>query len=185
MPCGGRVRPTLTCNAVGRHVSPGAHQSCLRPFALVQPCRPGTFIPWPSPVGGRPCGRYSDHRRPFCHRPGGVCHVDFDGNPEGGITSNPCGSFRSNRTVSSPDGRILGKMCHSERSGISPGLKHPRGKRTTPFHRRYKLLLSNKARRRFFLLQKAKDPLKTRDGPVKKEAEIPFFRHITVAAPDL
>ncbi len=120
LPYGGRVRPTLTCNAVGRHVSRLVRTkvvSALSPwFSHVQPgdihtlalsCGEGRFVADTQTIAalfatGQVAARY----------------VDFDGNPEGGITSNPCGSFEAIEAVSSPDGRILGKMCHSERSGI-------------------------------------------------------------------
>ena len=41
--------------------------------------------------------------------------MDFDGNPTYDIRFNPNGSFGAVEAVTSPDGRILGKMGHSER----------------------------------------------------------------------
>lgn len=47
-------------------------------------------------------------------------YVDLSGKPTMNIDFNPCGSSMAIEAISSPDGRILGKMGHSERSG--PGL---------------------------------------------------------------
>ena len=47
-------------------------------------------------------------------------YVDFDGNPTYDIAFNPNGSFDAIEGITSPNGRIFGKMGHSERysSGI-------------------------------------------------------------------
>ena len=44
-------------------------------------------------------------------------YVDFEGNPTYDIAHNPNGSFGAIEGILSPDGRILGKMGHSERIG--------------------------------------------------------------------
>ena len=44
-------------------------------------------------------------------------YVDFDGNPSRETDFNPNGSFMAVEAVTSPDGRVLGKMGHSERTG--------------------------------------------------------------------
>lgn len=44
-------------------------------------------------------------------------YVDFNGNPTYDIEYNPNGSIYSVEGITSPDGRILGKMGHSERIG--------------------------------------------------------------------
>ncbi len=44
-------------------------------------------------------------------------YVDFDGNPSMDISFNPNGSAMAIEGITSPDGRILGKMGHSERIG--------------------------------------------------------------------
>ena len=46
-------------------------------------------------------------------------YVDMDGNPTSDIHFNPNNSFNAIEGITSPDGRILGKMGHSERSGNS------------------------------------------------------------------
>lgn len=44
-------------------------------------------------------------------------YVDFDGNPSMDIAFNPNGSVMAIEGITSPDGRVLGKMGHSERIG--------------------------------------------------------------------
>lgn len=44
-------------------------------------------------------------------------YVDFDGNPSIDIAFNPNGSVMAIEGITSPDGRVLGKMGHSERIG--------------------------------------------------------------------
>lgn len=44
-------------------------------------------------------------------------YVDFQGNPTYDIDFNPNGSAYAIEGITSPDGRILGKMAHSERTG--------------------------------------------------------------------
>ena len=44
-------------------------------------------------------------------------YVDFDGNPTMDIRFNPNSSIDAIEGITSPDGRVFGKMAHSERSG--------------------------------------------------------------------
>ena len=44
-------------------------------------------------------------------------YVDFDGEPTFDIHCNPNTSFDAIEGITSPDGRVLGKMGHSERMG--------------------------------------------------------------------
>ena len=44
-------------------------------------------------------------------------YVDLDGNPTMDEDFNPNGSYAAIEGITSPDGRILGKMGHSERIG--------------------------------------------------------------------
>ena len=44
-------------------------------------------------------------------------YVDFDGNPSMDIAFNPNGSVMAIEGITSPDGRVFGKMGHSERIG--------------------------------------------------------------------
>ena len=47
-------------------------------------------------------------------------YVDADGNPTMDINYNPNGSVMAIEGITSPDGRVLGKMGHTER--YNPGL---------------------------------------------------------------
>ena len=44
-------------------------------------------------------------------------YVDFDGNPSDDIRFNPNGSTYAIEGMTSPDGRVFGKMGHAERTG--------------------------------------------------------------------
>lgn len=44
-------------------------------------------------------------------------YVDFSGKPSMDIAFNPNGSMMAIEGITSPDGRVLGKMGHSERIG--------------------------------------------------------------------
>ena len=44
-------------------------------------------------------------------------YVDFNGNPTMDIKYNPNGSMLAIEGITSPDGRVFGKMGHSERIG--------------------------------------------------------------------
>ena len=44
-------------------------------------------------------------------------YVDIDGNPTMDEDFNPNGSYCAIEGITSPDGRVLGKMAHSERRG--------------------------------------------------------------------
>ncbi len=44
-------------------------------------------------------------------------YVDFEGNPSDDVQFNPNGSFYAIEGITSPDGRIFGKMGHTERRG--------------------------------------------------------------------
>jgi len=46
-------------------------------------------------------------------------YVDLDGNATYDIRFNPNGSFEAIEGITSPDGRVLGKMGHSERIGTN------------------------------------------------------------------
>ncbi|RCW50774.1 MULTISPECIES: phosphoribosylformylglycinamidine synthase [unclassified Halanaerobium] len=113
--------PTLTFNTIGRHVSTMVHTRIASDKS-----------PWFSSV------EVGDiHTVPVSHGEGrfvadlklieklrangqiAAQYVDFEGNPSMDIEFNPNGSMAAVEAISSPDGRILGKMAHSERIGSS------------------------------------------------------------------
>ncbi len=111
--------PTLTFNRIGRHIS------CLINTRVVS-----NLSPWLSKV------QLGDiHTIPASHGEGrfvaspvvvdqlrhqgqiATQYVDFDGQPTYDIRFNPNGSDEAIESITSPDGRVLGKMGHSERIG--------------------------------------------------------------------
>ncbi|MEG0430781.1 MAG: phosphoribosylformylglycinamidine synthase [Anaerovoracaceae bacterium] len=111
--------PTLTYNKIGRHVS-----------CLVKTRIASVKSPWLSEV------QVDDvHTIPVSHGEGNfICnddvlkeliangqiatqYVDFDGNPSMDIKYNPNNSVMAIEGITSPDGRVFGKMGHSERIG--------------------------------------------------------------------
>ncbi len=111
--------PTLTYNAIGRHQSRLVRTRGLQPESLAL---------------GHPGGR-GVHRAHFPRRgslPGrgtlvkqlaargqiATQYVDLAGNATTDVRFNPNGSIYAIEGITSPDGRILGKMGHSERKGF-------------------------------------------------------------------
>jgi len=119
--------PTLTYNTIGRHVS------CMVHTKLVS-----SLSPW---FSGVKLGEV--HTVPISHGEGrfvasheviqtlmnkgqiATQYVDLDGNPSNDRLYNPNGSFEAIEGITSPDGRILGKMAHSERTGKSVAINVP------------------------------------------------------------
>lgn len=123
--------PTLTYNKIGRHVS-----------CMVQTKVVSVLSPW---FSGVTLGDI--HTVPVSHGEGrfvasqdiietlaangqiATQYVDFNGKPSSNVLFNPNGSFEAIEGITSPDGRILGKMAHSERTGYGvasniPGEKY-------------------------------------------------------------
>lgn len=125
--------PTLTYNAIGRHMS-----------KMVMTKIVSNLSPWLSNV------KVGDiHTIPISHGEGRFAasmpdikamakngqiatqYVDFKGNPTYDINFNPNSSLEAIEGITSPDGRVLGKMGHSERIGLNviknvPGDKEQR-----------------------------------------------------------
>ena len=111
--------PTLTFNTLGRHVS-----------RMVYTRVTSVKSPW---LMGAEAGQI--HTVPVSHGEGrfvadaqtvarlmangqiATQYVDLEGNPSMDIQWNPNGSVCAIEGITSPDGRILGKMGHSERQG--------------------------------------------------------------------
>lgn len=115
----GADTPTLTCNKIGRHVS-----------CLVRTRVASVKSPWLAKLEAG-----AVHTLPVSHGEGrfiaseemlkdlekngqiAMQYVDFDGKPSMDIKYNPNYSDMAIEAITSPDGRILGKMGHSERKG--------------------------------------------------------------------
>ena len=114
-----RNAPTLTFNSIGRHVS-----------RMVTTRVASTLSPW---LSG--CDIGDLHTIPVSHGEGrfltgpaaaqqlaaagqiATQYADADGNPSMDPACNPNGSLLAVEGITSPDGRVFGKMGHSERIG--------------------------------------------------------------------
>ena len=111
--------PTLTFNTVGRHIS---HMAYTRVTSVKSPwlsgVEAGEVFAVPISHGE---GRFvaSDETIKALAQNGQIAtqYVDLSGNPSDSIKWNVNGSVCAIEGITSPDGRILGKMGHSERKG--------------------------------------------------------------------
>ena len=122
--------PTLTFNQVGRHVSCMARTrvtSVLSPWFLRS--EPGAIH---TIVFSHGEGRFiaNDDVMKDLITNGQIAtqYVDFNGNPTMELPFNPNGSVNAVEGITSPDGRILGKMGHSERMGTNVAKNVPGNK---------------------------------------------------------
>jgi phosphoribosylformylglycinamidine synthase len=123
--------PTLVHNSIGRHIS------CYARTRVVS-----QLSPWLTD-----CEIGDIHRVPVSHGEGkffaspeitaalaasgqiATQYCDADGAPSMDIAINPNGSLAAIEGITSPCGRVFGKMAHTERSGTQvakniPGTKH-------------------------------------------------------------
>ncbi len=111
--------PTLTFNRIGRHMSRMVETrvaSGLSPWLnLVQPGDVHTVAV--SHGEGRLVANRAHLERLAANGQIATQYVNADGNPSMDITVNPNGSDWAIEGITSPDGRIFGKMGHSERMG--------------------------------------------------------------------
>lgn len=119
--------PTLTFNSIGRHAS------CLVRTKVVS-----TLSPWFSNVQagdvhtiaishgeGRFVATEEEITKLFGSGQIATQYVDVNGSPTYDITWNPNGSMHAVEGITSPDGRVLGKMGHSERIGSHVAVNVP------------------------------------------------------------
>ncbi len=111
--------PTLTFNTVGRHISRMAYTritSVKSPwFSLVNA---GDIHAVPISHGeGRFVAADSVLEKLIANGQVATQYVSPDGKPANDIEYNPNGSVCAIEGITSPDGRVLGKMGHSERKG--------------------------------------------------------------------
>jgi phosphoribosylformylglycinamidine synthase len=117
----GEKDPTLTYNKIGRHTS-----------KMVQTKVVSTLSPWLSnasigdihtvPVShgeGRFAGDSEEIKKLITKGQVATQYVDLQGEATYDIKYNPNGSYFAIEGVTSPDGRIFGKMAHSERIGAN------------------------------------------------------------------
>ncbi len=119
--------PTLTYNRIGRHVSRMVRTrivSVLSPWFIHH--EPGDIHIIPVSHGE---GRFiaSDELIKQLLEKGQVAtqYVDMEGKPTMDVNFNPNGSMNAVEGVTSPDGRILGKMGHTERMSFNTAINIP------------------------------------------------------------
>ena len=113
--------PTLTTNHIGRHISKMAYTRVVSGkspwLSLVQP---GDIHAIPISHGeGRFVAGDAWIKKLFDEGCVATQYVDLNGHPTMDEDFNPNGSYAAIEGITSPDGRILGKMGHSERIGQS------------------------------------------------------------------
>ncbi|MDD6847467.1 MAG: phosphoribosylformylglycinamidine synthase, partial [Oscillospiraceae bacterium] len=111
--------PTLTFNTVGRHIS---HMAYTRVTSVKSPwfagVNAGDVFAIPVSHGeGRFVADSETVKNLIANGQVATQYVDLNGNPSDDITYNLNGSVCAIEGITSPDGRILGKMGHSERKG--------------------------------------------------------------------
>ena len=111
--------PTLTYNRIGRHQSRYVSTrvtSAMSPW--LSKCTPGDIYVQPISHGE---GRFTATEESLntLESNGQIAfqYVDFEGTPSMDIVHNPNGSVWAVEGICSPDGRVLGKMAHTERYG--------------------------------------------------------------------
>ena len=111
--------PTLTYNTIGRHQSKLVHtRIASNKSPWLSKVNVGDIYTVPISHGE---GRFiaeSDLIKQLSENGQIITqYVDLNGNPTFDIQYNPNGSFCAIEGITSPDGRVLGKMGHSERKG--------------------------------------------------------------------
>ncbi|MDR2078922.1 MAG: phosphoribosylformylglycinamidine synthase subunit PurQ, partial [Treponema sp.] len=111
--------PTLSFNRIGRHVSRMVRTKVISnasPWLFLD--EPGTIHILPVSHGeGRVVIREEEGRALFASGQVPFCYADARGNPTMAEPDNPNGSDFAIEGLTSPDGRVLGKMAHAERCG--------------------------------------------------------------------
>ena len=111
--------PTLTFNTIGRHQSKMAYTritSNLSPW-LRRAALGATYVIPVSHGEGRFVAPREWIERLFANGQVATQYVDLQGNPTMDEEYNMNGSYMAIEGITSPDGRVLGKMGHSERRG--------------------------------------------------------------------
>ena len=111
--------PTLTFNTIGRHIS---HMAYTRVTSTKSPwfanVNAGDIFAVPVSHGeGRFMADSETVKKLFENGQVATQYVDLQGNPSEDIAYNLNGSVCAIEGITSPDGRVLGKMGHSERKG--------------------------------------------------------------------
>ena len=111
--------PTLTFNSIGRHISRISYTKIVsnRSPWLSKAELGGVYAIPISHGEGRFVANDAWINKLFASGCVATQYVDLNGNPTMDEDFNPNGSYAAIEGITSPDGRILGKMGHSERIG--------------------------------------------------------------------
>lgn len=113
--------PTLAMNTIGRHISKMVYTKVVTNQSpwLAGATLGGVYCNPASHGEGRFVANDAWLTKLFANGQVATQYVDADGNPTMDEFWNPNGSYMAIEGITSPDGRILGKMAHSERRGDS------------------------------------------------------------------
>lgn len=111
--------PTLTTNRIGRHISKSVYTKVVtNKSPWLRKAELGGVYSVPASHGeGRFVANDEWLRRLFENGQVATQYVDVDGTPTMDEDFNPNASYCAIEGITSPDGRVLGKMAHSERRG--------------------------------------------------------------------
>ena len=111
--------PTLTTNHIGRHISKSVYTKVVTNKSpwLLKAELGGVYTIPASHGEGRFVADKECIDALFANGQVATRYVDIDGNPTMDEDYNPNGSYAAIEGITSPDGRVLGKMAHSERIG--------------------------------------------------------------------
>ena len=111
--------PTLAMNTIGRHVSKMVYTKVMSNRSpWLQGAEPGKIYCIPASHGeGRFVAKEEWLQKLFANGQVATQYVNAEGVPTMDEFWNPNGSYMAIEGITSPDGRIFGKMAHSERRG--------------------------------------------------------------------
>lgn len=111
--------PTLTTNRIGRHISKSVYTKVVtNKSPWLSKAELGGVYSIPASHGeGRFVANDEWLQKLLANGQVATQYVDVNGNPSMNEDYNPNGSYCAIEGITSPDGRVLGKMAHSERIG--------------------------------------------------------------------
>jgi len=111
--------PTLTTNSIGRHISKSVYTKVVsNKSPWLAKTKPGDVYVIPASHGeGRFVANEEWIKKLFENGQVATQYVDLDGKSTMDEAYNPNGSYYAIEGITSPCGRVLGKMAHSERIG--------------------------------------------------------------------
>ncbi len=116
--------PTLTTNNIGRHISKSVYTKVVtNKSPWLMKAELGGVYSIPASHGeGRFVASEEWIKKLAANGQIATQYVDLNGNPTMEEAFNPNGSYFAIEGITSPDGRVLGKMAHSERRGDAVAL---------------------------------------------------------------